>query len=274
MVRDFKESLGGATLAGKLRLIDRETFLVHRDWLLGLGCSPSTVNHTFKTLVDIFGAAHREGLLPSNPAVLKSLKADKSDRKPFSPEQIRALLAVAEGDMFGLVLLGAFTGQRLMDIATLSWKQVDLSGGIIRFHQRKGDKPLVMPIHPQVADFLLARAGDDPNASILPELAKKKGSGSCGLSMMFSRLMDAARIAAPVVRERSGARGRTTRELSFHSLRHSFNSMLANGSVSQELRQRLTGHTTAAMNDVYTSIELSTLRRAVESLPPIPVTSA
>jgi integrase len=82
--------------------------------------------------------------------------------------------------------------------------------------------------------------------------------------------MEEARINAPVVRERTGARGRTTRALSFHSLRYAFNSQLANGDVSQELRKRLTGHTTDAMNDVYTRMELSTLRRAVESLPSIP----
>ena len=77
--------------------------------------------------------------------------------------------------------------------------------------------------------------------------------------------MNVARIDSPVVRERTGVRGRTTRELSCHSLRHFFNNQLANGDVSQELRQKLTGHTTKAMNDVYTSLELSTLRRAVDS---------
>ena len=88
--------------------------------------------------------------------------------------------------------------------------------------------------------------------------------------MAFSRLMDAANIEVPIVRARTGVRGRTTRERSFHALRHTFNSELANGSVSQELRQKLTGHTSKAMNDVYTSIELGTLRSAVESVPPIP----
>jgi integrase len=269
VIRDFKESLGRQA-TGRLRLIGRDAFLSHRDRLLSLGCSPSTVNHAFKTLSELFGAAHREGLLTSNPADIKTLKADKAERKPFTWDQIQALLSAAEGDMVGLVLIGALTGQRLMDIATLTWRQVDLAQGVIRFHQRKGDKALVMPIHPQVADFLLARAGDDPNAPVLPELCRKKGSGASGLSMMFSRLMETAHIDSQIVRERRGTRGRTTRELSFHALRYSFNSQLANGSVSQELRLKLTGHTTEAMNDVYTRIELSTLRSAVDSLPSIP----
>jgi hypothetical protein len=40
-----------------------------------------------------------------------------------------------------------------------------------------------MPIHPQVAEFLLTRAGDNPDAPLLPELAGQRGSGSSGLSL-------------------------------------------------------------------------------------------
>jgi integrase len=61
--------------------------------------------------------------------------------------------------------------------------------------------------------------------------------------------------------------GRTLSSLSFHSLRHSFNSALANAGVSQEIRQKLTGHTSAEMNTIYTHHELAPLRAAVEKLP-------
>jgi integrase len=270
VVRDLEQTLGGEK-SGRLRQLEREVFFRHRDRLLADGCSPSTVNHAFKTLVDIFGAAERDQLLSINPARLKALRAEKSDRRPFTPEQLQALLAAAKGDMYGLVLIGAYTGQRLMDIATLRWSQVDLVAGIIQFRQRKGQKDLAMPIHSQVADYLLSRAGDQsPDAPVFPGLAFKSGSGSSGLSVQFSRLMAAARIDAGLVRERTGNRGRNTHSLSFHSLRYSFNSWLANGDVSQELRRKLTGHTTGVMNDTYTRLELATLRRAVESLPAIP----
>jgi hypothetical protein len=39
--------------------------------------------------------------------------------------------------------------------------------------------------------------------------------------------------------------------------------------VSQEIRQKLTGHASAAMNEVYTHRELEPLRRAVDKLPNI-----
>lgn len=61
--------------------------------------------------------------------------------------------------------------------------------------------------------------------------------------------------------------GRTLSNLSFHSLRHSFNSAMAN--ASPEVRQKLTGHTSAETNKVYTHHELESLRAAVSVIPSI-----
>jgi integrase len=59
-------------------------------------------------------------------------------------------------------------------------------------------------------------------------------------------------------------------------LRHSFNSALANAGVSQELRMKLTGHSTAAVNTRYTHHELAPLREAVGRVPSLqnPATQA
>ena len=54
---------------------------------------------------------------------------------------------------------------------------------------------------------------------------------------------------------------------SFHSLRHSFNSALANAGVGRQLRQVLTGHASERMNESYTHSELEPIRNAIESMP-------
>ena len=51
----------------------------------------------------------------------------------FSPEQIQRLLDVAEGDWKGLILCGYFTGGRLVDVARLTWGDIDLSETIVPF---------------------------------------------------------------------------------------------------------------------------------------------
>jgi integrase len=55
----------------------------------------------------------------------------------------------------------------------------------------------------------------------------------------------------------------------FHALRHSFTSALANAGVAPELRMKLTGHTTEAVHRGYTHHELESLRAAIAKLPTI-----
>jgi hypothetical protein len=44
---------------------------------------------------------------------------------------------------------------------------------------------------------------------------------------------------------------------------------MANAGVSQEIRQKLTGHASAEMNTVYTHHELAPLRAAIAAIPGI-----
>jgi len=101
---------------------------------------------------------------------------------------------------------------------------------------------------------------------MFPSLAGKDTGGKHGLSGRFAAIMEKAKVEGkrtPV----SG--GRVLSNLSFHSLRHSFNSAMANAGISQEVRQKLTGHTSAETNKVYTHHELEALRAAVSVIPSI-----
>ncbi len=42
---------------------------------------------------------------------------------------------------------------------------------------------------------------------------------------------------------------------------------MANAGVPLEIRQKLTGHASKAVNDLYTHAEIETLRKAVDSVP-------
>jgi hypothetical protein len=72
--------------------------------------------------------------------------------------------------------------------------------------------------------------------------------------------MERAGIDDGVARKKDGKLGRNVSRLSFHSLRHSFNSAMANADVPLEIRQKLTGHASQDMNKHYTHLELGSLR--------------
>ena len=79
--------------------------------------------------------------------------------------------------------------------------------------------------------------------------------------------MERAGISEGRARPERRGKGRVTSKLSFHSLRHGFNSAMANQGVAQEIRQKLIGHSSPEMNKVYTHHELETLRDAVKVIP-------
>jgi integrase len=83
-----------------------------------------------------------------------------------------------------------------------------------------------------------------------------------------SVLAESAKIAGEIVRHQN-IKGRTIRSLSFHSLRHSFNSEMANAGVGEELRMKLTGHATREEHKKYTHHELAPLRAAINKIPPL-----
>jgi len=276
--RDFLACIGPVA-DRRLEAVTSEDVLKYRDQLANSGRAPRTVNLTIKRVLKrAFKIAIEEGLITRNPCATVRLIRDhgRVAKGTFTPEQIARLVDAAQGDWKGLILAGYYTGGRLRDLSQLKWSNVDLAEKTITFVQRKvegkSSKDKVrIPIHPALEEYLLSGpSSDSPNAPVFPQLHDIAGGGGNGLSIGFKRIMEAAGIEAGVIRERAGKAGRSLSALSFHSLRHSFNSALANAGVSQELRQKLTGHKSAEMNTIYTHHELETIRAAVQTIGRLP----
>lgn len=272
VVRDFLASLGSRA-DSKLTTIREADVLRYRDWLLSGGRSPQTVNNSIREILKRpFKIAVESGLLDRNPvALVRMLKGTKATKGTFSPEQISQLLSTLEGDWKGLTLAGWYTGARLGDLSRLRWSSVDLDEHTISFTQGKTGNVVKIPIHPELEAWLRANPGRAAaGAFVFSTLCNRPLNGYTGLSSTFTRLVRKAGIEAPPIRERGGEHGRTVSSLSFHSLRHSFNSALANHGVSQEHRKLLVGHLSSKINSHYTHMEFEPLREAVSRLPSLP----
>jgi integrase len=245
-----------------------------RDALKRKGLAAPTVNDAIKTLRMPFKAAHDAGYIEINPCTKNSVRPVRDDARNvekgvFTPEQIAALIEGAPNeDWKGAILCGYYTGLRLRDVADLQWNAISLEEQKITVMTRKTRKDVTVPIHPQLASWLQDETRGIGKAPVFPRLAGKSGAGKSGLSMQFKRIMERAKIKGRLLREANGA-GRPQSSLSFHSLRHSFNSAMANAGVSSEVRQKLTGHSNVQMNAQYTHHELEQLRSAVSVIPSI-----
>jgi integrase len=272
VAREFLAHLGSKAdeMLSQVADADLKAF---RNSLARAGHSPSTVNGAIKILRSPFLAAHKRGYIAADPCAGVGLVDDDADieKDVFTPGQIGALVAAAQGDWKGAIIAGFYTGLRLKDVTELRWESID--AGLTKLElvprktrRKKKNRKVVLPIHPTFAQWLKKQTRGIGKAPVFPSLAGKSGGGKSGLSMQFKRILDRAGIQGRMLRERNGE-GRSQSSLSFHSLRHSFNSALANADVAQEIRQKLTGHASAAMNEVYTHRELDPLRRAIAKLP-------
>src|SRR5260370_24913468 len=266
-MREFMAFLGHrATL--NIAAISSRDVASFRDKRHGLGLAPATVNVDVAILSAAFNAALRQGHVLVNPCLSVEPLKNKPQRKGvFTPEQVSALLKTAEGDWKGLILLAFYSGQRLLDCATLRWRSIDLVSEIktIRFAVRKTGAEVVSVVHPALEDYLLSLpAAKSDDAFLFPSLAQHTASV---LSQRFGELMEQAHIERGLLRERTTQGARSVSMLSFHSLRHSFSSILANAGIAEETRMALTGHTTREMQQRYTHHELARLRDAISLLP-------
>lgn len=214
----------------------------------------TTVNLKLKILSTPFRAAQKMGYLAVNPFdLVKSLPARNAERKAFTLDELKLLLASADDDWRGMILVGASTGMRITDAASLEWKDVDLERRTIVLYpekkrEREGAKNQEAVILPDLAGYLADRQRQQikqsANSAVFPSLRARRTSGLTGLSLTFRTLMKKAGIKSGIARAvQKDGRGRTVYELGFHSLRHSCTSIMANIGVSEEIRKKLVGHT-------------------------------
>jgi integrase len=228
------------------------------------GISIGTLVLDVKTVRSVFSSARRRGLILHNPAEAVELPVNKPlARDIFSPEEISMLLQGAPDEWRTLILLGYYVGGRLTDMANLSWNSVELASGIVFFEQGKTEARVEVPIHPDLEERLLAIAGDTPSGYLCPTLAKTRVDGRKGLSNQFAKIMRDAGLNQHQVKSAKNSFSRK----SFHSLRHSFTSALANAGISADVRMRLTGHKSLDVHQRYTHMELEPLRKAIAALP-------
>lgn len=272
VVTDFLECLG--TKAGiAINDITPRDIQKFVDAETATGKSATSIRIAAKVLNIPFRLAMRQGLILTNPVPSAELPAPAGEnRSAFTWEQIGDLLQKAEGEWSTCIRIAVFTGARLGDCVSLRWSNVDLAKKVLKFRPEKTARKkvdLVIPLHPALEEHLLGLPGsDDPKAFIMPGLAKQTVPGRSGLSRQFQEILGKTEIEQETVAA-AGKGGRTFNRFSFHSLRHTYVSQLANAGIAPDVRQLLAGHADERSHAVYTHTKLATLRKAIESLPTI-----
>lgn len=241
----------------EIRFIKLEDIHAYRNFLIENALSPTTINSRIKILKDAFEEARKEHFIFENPIeFLKSLKEDKQKRETFTDEQVNLIYETAKGnpEWQSLIVFGYYTGQRLSDLVTLSWKQIDLTPGQerITFKQKKTRNPVEISLpNSRLLDFIKKKLlPKKKSENVHPhcfERYKKAGKVN-PLSKEFSQFLIQAGLKEPETR-REHRKGHSNPHVicpySFHSLRHTRASTMINGGTPSEVAKSITGHSSS-----------------------------
>lgn len=242
---------------------DIELFLNSRA---DAGVAPKTQIVDLKTINIAFRRAANHNVIAFNPvAAVQPPREVCSEREVFTTEEVQKMLKAAPTvEWQTLILLGYFLGARLSDCVRMKWENVNPDSGSIDYVQQKTGKKVSVPMHPNLLEHVHFISAFGIEGFLCPKLAAKAPGGRRGLSEGFKKIVVKAGLD-PMTVKGKGIRNFSKR--SFHSLRHSFNSALANAGVPEEVRMKLTGHATPVMNAQYTHLQTKTLKDAVTKMP-------
>lgn len=215
----------------------------------------------------------------------KVAKTEKKKRRPFTIDELKATFRVApDGFWRYMVIGGTYTGLSLGDLIILRAGEIDFAQNQLVLERGKTGVPLHIPIASpllvELKALLTIRKKWQRDDFLWPEQAavylnhgRKPKAGPFSQDFYERVLVPAGLVAKRTHKKRKDTDPnhgrRAVNEISFHSFRHSFISMLKLSGASQSIAKELAGHSSDAVSDLYTTIPADVLRKAVEQLPDV-----
>ena len=216
---------------------------------------PGTVNKMIVTLRRIWEQADLTAF-----SKVSHLREKTEGHEAFTLEELRSLVAAADDqELRLLIVVGAYTGLRLKDCVTLQWSQVK-DGRLVRTAAKTGKSvslPLAdgleeaMSAFPHTSDFVMPR---------LNELYVSGGPARIGDKIRALLVKVGMNTSEKISGRRSASRK------SFHSLRHTFATLMASAGVPLIDVQDWLGHSSVAMTSVYTHVTSDSQKRILNAL--------
>jgi len=218
-------------------------------------------------------------------------------RKPFTPEELKAIVDAARVDDFirPLLITGICTAMRRGDCCLLRWKDVDLARRFITVKTAKTGVTVSIPIFPMLFDELATLKPSEEY--VFPQQAKMYAENPDGITWRVRKVFAAAGFRDPAENgsgtEEDGAKGaivkaqentapvrgeihadrkdglRRASVRDFHSFRVTWVTLALTAGVPLELVQKVTGHkTTDIVLKHYFQPGREEFRRALQSAMP------
>jgi len=217
--------------------------------------APSGYVVYYRNIKAAFNKAIDWGYIKSNP--FKKIKLEKKQKnKPafLNINQIEIICRHIDSEIIkDAVVLSFHTGLRLGELVNLKWKNINLEDKIITVgdyeFKTKARKQRIIPINDKVLE-LMNKVYNPSQVYVFSKGKKQPFTGD-----YFSKKFKTACRSAGI-----------SDKVHWHSLRHSFASNLVQNGVPIYVIKELLGHSSITTTEIYSHLNVDSLREAVEKL--------
>ena len=217
-----------------------------QEWINGLilnDVATATIRRSLSEIRGYWGYLKSKGIVEDENSPFEKLSLGRkagANRKAFAPEDITKLIAAAEdeddGKLADMIRIAAFTGARIEEIAILRAQDV-LAGEVIIHGTKTASAARKMPVHADLAPTLERLCSGSKDEWLFALMEDSFGDRSNGVGKRFGRLKTDIGFGP---------------DLTFHSLRKTWGTMLWSAGVQRELISQMIGHSTGHLTtDVY-----------------------
>ncbi|MFT4416026.1 tyrosine-type recombinase/integrase [Fredinandcohnia humi] len=236
-----------------------------RDQILNAKIHPRTLQRRISCLKSFTKFCLKERFLEQDfMAGIEYPKADKKVPRYMNASELKQFLSYLETDTRPFSLrnellfkLLATTGMRRQELVDLTWDQLDFDAKTIRI-RGKGSKERLLPLHSMVLDLFKKYKESLTTSNLHHEepvfkSRNKKYLDPRSLHKLFKMLLTESGLPAD--------------KFSLHHLRHTFATLLLQQNDKIDLRtiQELLGHSNLATTSIYTHVDFSQKKKAIDS---------
>lgn len=203
--------------------------------------SKFTARNYYRSLSCALNVAVRSGIIQKNP-----LRLVEKDYKPQPPESQRVYLTIDEVKRLieteckkpiykKAFLFSCFCGLRVSDVARLKWSDINTQNGQMKadIRQKKTDEPLYLPLSENAVKWLPERTDGGEGEPIFKSVSVAH--------------------ASTIVKDWARAAG-ITKNVTFHTARHTFATMLLTKGGDLFTVSKLLGHRDISTTQIYAKI--------------------
>ncbi len=247
----------------------------YAKYLYGTGISAKTFNDHIKALMLIYRILMNDSGYIQNPFdrnnIFRKIER-KQGREKLSRDQIKLVLNAFDDVDLSLMYkeetkllfyIGAYTELRLCDCVFLQWSDIDFENNLIRCMPRKTERiqrNVVIPLFPQLKEKLLHAKLCRFNSYVLPNISGRYDYNDHGVRKDNLKVFRYCGFATTYENKNGIQRQRKANRFGFHSLRHSFASILAEKGVDIIKLCKIMGDDSKTLEKYYININDSVIK--------------